>query len=396
VILLGFGGVARAQNNEPMGTSGNAPTPPATNPSQMSPGATGPDGAPGAQTLQCKDLGVTVSFTTGSSTLDVNAKGALDGVSKWMHTKDTRVLKLQGYADTTGNSTANVTLSETRADAAKNYLVDQGVDPSRIATIGRGEEHPEFGTLPNSGRTVTFIGCQPPMMADATPPAAPPETVVPPPPSTEPVAPVEETPPPPPVAAEPVPPTPPYEATPAYRYGSKIGFAFIVGGGFTDFTKSNARALTNGGGGWDARIIGGTRTFVGFEAAYVGTANNLPALGNATSTLISNGVEGALRLNVPIIVGFNMIEPYVFGGVGWANYRVTNNRPAFSDFATGSDNVMTVPAGGGVSYTYKAFTLDARASWTGTYFNNLILTPGATTNNRLDHWQAGGNIGVAF
>ena len=187
------------------------------------------------------------------------------------------------------------------------------------------------------------------------------------------------------------------EVSPAYRYGSQVGFAFVVGGGYTDFTRTNARNLTHPGGGWDARIIGGTRTFIGFEAAYVGTANNLPSFGGATSTLISNGVEGALRLNVPIVRGFSLFEPYAFGGIGWANYRVTNNRPAFTDFSTNSDNVMTVPVGAGFAYIYKAFMLDIRGGWTGTYFNNLILTPSSsTTNNRLDHWQAGGNLGVAF
>jgi hypothetical protein len=380
VILLGVGGAANAQTTEPMGASGGSSSA-AELPSTVSP-----------QASECRDIGITVSFPTASSVLDVNAKGALDGVVQWMQNNPSRVLKLHGYADTTGNSDANMALSSRRAQAAKDYLVAQGVDPSRISTVGLGEEHPEERQLPNNGRTVTFVGCMPPVAsAEATPPA---EAA--PAPAPEAAAPVEETPPPPPVAAAPT-PQPQYEATSAYQYGSKIGFAFMVGGGFTDFTKTTARNLTNGGGSWNARIIGGTRSFIGFEAAYVGTANNLPSLGGATSTLISNGAEGALRLNVPIIQGWHMIEPYVFGGVGWANYRVTNNRPAFSDFATGSDNVMTVPAGVGMSYTYKAFMADVRGSWTGTYFNNLILAPQTSTNsNRLDHWGVGGNVGVAF
>jgi hypothetical protein len=41
------------------------------------------------------------------------------------------------------------------------------------------------------------------------------------------------------------------------------------------------------------------------------------------------------------------------------------------------------------------FTVDARASWTPTYYNNLIINNPGSTNN-LDHWGLGGNVGVAF
>jgi hypothetical protein len=359
-------------------------------------GASGSANATGtsAATQQCKDLGVTVSFETGSFTLDQNAKGALDGVSKWMHANEGRTLRLRGFADTTGNTTANITLSQERADNVRDYLTQQGVDPARISTVGHGEEHPEMRSLPSQGRAVTFEGCQPLKVAEAIGAPAAPEP--PPGPSPEPVAPVEETPPAP-VAVTPPPPEPQYELAPGYHYTSVIGMALLVGGGYEDFTSSNARSLTKGGGSWNARIVAGTRSFVGLEAAYVGTANNVNVLGlNAsTSTVVGNGLEGALRLQVPIMAGYNMIEPFGFVGLGWMNYRLTNNRAALSDFSNRSDNVMTVPLGGGVAYTYKMFTVDARASWTPTYYNNLIINT-ASGNNRLDHWGIGGNLGVAF
>jgi hypothetical protein len=357
-------------------------------------GASGSANAAGTSAPQCKDLGVTVSFDTGSYTLDQNAKGALDGVSKWMHTNEARTLRLRGFADTTGNTTANITLSQERADNVRDYLIQQGVDASRISTVGHGEEHPEERMLPAQGRTVTFEGCQPMKVAEATPPAPAPTAV--PAPAPEPVAPVEETPPAP-VAIAPPPPEPTYELAPGYHYTSVIGMALLVGGGFQDFTSGNAKALTAGGGSWNARIVAGTRSFVGLEAAYVGSANNVRnILGtNVSSSVIGNGLEGNLRLQVPIMVGYSMIEPFGFVGLGWSNYRVTNNRLATSDFSTKSDNVMTVPLGGGVAYTYKMFTVDARASWTPTYYNNLIINNPGSTNN-LDHWGLGGNLGVAF
>ena len=215
-----------------------------------------------AQSPTCRDMGVTVSFKTDSYELDRNGRGALDGGATWMKRPTARGRSIsRGYADTTGNSEANLTLSQHRADSVKAYLVSQGIDPSRIITAGRGEiaEHQEH--LPAEGRTVTFMGCKP---------AAPVAEA----PAAEEPAPVAEVPPPPP-APEIYPVTPPPSAPEGATYapyGSKFGWAFLAGGGFQDFTKNVMRAQTNTGGAWNLRLVGGTKSIVGFEAAYVGSA----------------------------------------------------------------------------------------------------------------------------
>src|SRR5580704_15791853 len=143
---------------------------------------------------ECRDAGVTVSFTTGSVELDTNARGALNGVATWMKADSKRTLHLHGYADVTGNSEANLVLSENRANAVRDYLVSQGVDATQIMTVGRGEDVAE--QLPANGRTVTFLACQPPApAAEAEAPAA----AV---PAEAPATPApEETPPPPPAVS---------------------------------------------------------------------------------------------------------------------------------------------------------------------------------------------------
>ena len=100
-----------------------------------------------------------MSFATGSVVLDTNGQGALNGVATWMKADSKRTLHLHGYADTTGNSEANLVLSEKRADAVKAYLVGQGVDATQITTVGRGEDVAD--QLPANGRTVTFLACKP-------------------------------------------------------------------------------------------------------------------------------------------------------------------------------------------------------------------------------------------
>src|SRR5947207_2625762 len=79
---------------------------------------------------------------------------------------------------------------------------------------------------------------------------------------------------------EPLPPlTPPGYSTAHPYVPNKIGGALLVGGGYEDFTNSTINQMTSGGGAWNARVVAGTRQFVGLEAAYVGAARSIDALG---------------------------------------------------------------------------------------------------------------------
>jgi hypothetical protein len=347
------------------------------------PTTTGSDMGSDTAKRVCRDAGVTVSFTTGSSELDLNGKGALNGVTTWLKANPDRTMKVQGYADTTGNSEDNMALSERRADAVKAYLTAQGIDPVRIITAGRGEisDH-----LPANGRTVTFLACEPGSATAAAPATEP-----------EPMA-SEETQP---VAPEPAPVTPlsptsdQGEAAGNQTYGSRFGWAFMVGGQYQDFTNDIMRNQTQGGGGWSARFIGGTRSFVGFEAAYVGTAQRIQPLGISTnSNLVSNGLEGNLRINIPIMMYDNLLEPYGFVGLGWSYYQISNYNQVVTSDLNRHDNVMTVPVGGGFAYGYKGFLVDARAEYVPTYYNNLVVNN--TGTGALNHWGVGGQVGFNF
>jgi hypothetical protein len=346
---------------------------------------------------ECRDAGVTVSFATGSVVLDTNGQGALNGVATWMKGDSKRTLHLHGYADTSGNSEANLVLSEKRADAVKAYLVGQGVDATQITTVGRGEDVAD--ELPANGRTVTFLACKPAAesaSAQAEAPAAP-EAATPAPEAT-PAPPVIAVVPamvePMPVQAEAPPPAPA-----KYEPPSKFGLAFLAGGGYQDFANTNMRDRTNGGGSWDVRFVAGTRSILAVEGAYIGSARGFQSLGVSANnpTLISNGVEGNLRLNVPITRGASLIEPYGVVGVGWEQYHISNynsNTQQLSDFNASNDNVMTVPFGVGFAYGYKALMLDVRGTYAATYYNNLLQ--GTNGNGTLNTWGVGGSIGFGF
>jgi hypothetical protein len=176
-------------------------------------------------------------------------------------------------------------------------------------------------------------------------------------------------------------------------YTPPIGAAVMVGGGLQDFSLSNARNMTDPGGYWSARMIFGTRNFVGLEAAYVGSAQSINALGLSNdAVLVSNGAEGALRLNIPITMRrASLFEPFGFVGAGWTRFHVARSSTANSDVAS-NDDVMTVPYGGGVAFAYSGFMADARFTYRSTFYNDLLRTSGG----RLDTWQAGGQLGFEF
>ena len=177
-----------------------------------------------------------------------------------------------------------------------------------------------------------------------------------------------------------------------HTWVGRLGSGFLVGGGYEDFTSNTMRSQTGGGGSWNARGVVGTHQFVGVEGAYVGAAHSVDALGvNSSAVLISNGLEGNVRVNLPILMRrAQLLEPFGFVGLGWQHYQVTNTNTNTSDLAK-NDDVVTVPFGGGLEYAVGRFMADARFTYRPTYYNDLMRSGGSLSN-----WGVGGQLGVSF
>jgi OOP family OmpA-OmpF porin len=67
------------------------------------------------------------------------------------HKKTARV-EISGHTDNVGSAKANKALSLKRAQACRDYLVSKGVDGSRIAAIGAGDERPIASNDSEDGR----------------------------------------------------------------------------------------------------------------------------------------------------------------------------------------------------------------------------------------------------
>ena len=172
------------------------------------------------------------------------------------------------------------------------------------------------------------------------------------------------------------------------RYGIEVA----LGGGVEGFASQTLRDATNVGGMWDVRVAVGTRSPLAFEAAYIGSAQSIDALGLDTSAiLVGNGVEGKVRVNLLD----TEIQPFAFAGVGWRRYSLTNE--SFNTSAvSSSDDVLELPFGAGVAYKIAGFTLDARGEFRLATEEDLMpsRTSGAAAD--MHRWSANANIGYAF
>jgi hypothetical protein len=185
----------------------------------------------------------------------------------------------------------------------------------------------------------------------------------------------------------------PTVATPLeHTWVAKVGAGILVGGGFEDFTNSTMRGMTSTGGNWTARVLAGTRQFVGVEAGYVGSLRSIDALGlQSSARLLSNGLEGAARLNVPVVMRrTQLLEPFGFIGLGWSRYQLQNTTTVTADLER-NDDVMTLPVGGGLEYAIGRFMADARFTYRATYYNDLMRNGG-----NLNSWGFGGQVGFSF
>lgn len=83
-----------------------------------------------------------IFFDFDSSILKSGAYSEIARVSNVLNQYPKTTIRVEGHTDSTGSESYNLTLSEKRAEAVKNALVQRGVDPLRIQAIGFGESQP--------------------------------------------------------------------------------------------------------------------------------------------------------------------------------------------------------------------------------------------------------------
>lgn len=93
-----------------------------------------------------------VNFPFNTATLDPNAKRILDVLAKQFIANPTMAAEVAGHTDWQGNEDYNQELSERRAEAVADYLIDQGVDGANLSAVGYGESQPIGDNETEDGR----------------------------------------------------------------------------------------------------------------------------------------------------------------------------------------------------------------------------------------------------
>ncbi len=83
-----------------------------------------------------------VQFQTGKAIITRASYSKLDNVYSLLQKHEDFKLKISGYTDNTGNEQKNLELSDQRAKAAKNYIVNKGISANRISAKGYGIANP--------------------------------------------------------------------------------------------------------------------------------------------------------------------------------------------------------------------------------------------------------------
>ena len=93
-----------------------------------------------------------VLFPTGSATLGPDFKSALNSVASTIQEYCGVMARIVGHTDNVGSYNSNLVLSQRRAQAVKDYLVQQGVDPGRLTSDGQADSVPVASNADAAGR----------------------------------------------------------------------------------------------------------------------------------------------------------------------------------------------------------------------------------------------------
>jgi outer membrane protein OmpA-like peptidoglycan-associated protein len=94
-----------------------------------------------------------IAFDTGKAAIRPGSKPVLDQIGALLKSDAALRLEIQGHTDNVGAPTANLTLSQQRAETVKPYLVDtHAIAAARLTTAGFGDTKPVADNSTEEGR----------------------------------------------------------------------------------------------------------------------------------------------------------------------------------------------------------------------------------------------------
>ena len=93
-----------------------------------------------------------VNFDESATTFRSSAVPVLQRVVALANACRNAAIKITGHTDSSGDERWNIQLSLARAEAVADYLVQQGIAPSRLIAIGAGSSAPVADNMTRYGR----------------------------------------------------------------------------------------------------------------------------------------------------------------------------------------------------------------------------------------------------
>ena len=146
---IGLALSACASRPKPMGPAATGapmppppPTPRADDNRDVSNEGVGQDALPGSARDFVIKAGDLVYFDFDRFEVRSEARAVLDLQANWLTRYAAVRVRIEGNTDERGTREYNFALGARRAGAVRDYLVQRGVDGSRIETVSYGKEHP--------------------------------------------------------------------------------------------------------------------------------------------------------------------------------------------------------------------------------------------------------------
>ncbi len=83
-----------------------------------------------------------IRFDVNQATLRPESFGVINEIVSLMHQNSDLKFSIEGHTDSDGSESLNQTLSEARAKAVMDEMINRGIAPSRLASVGHGQSRP--------------------------------------------------------------------------------------------------------------------------------------------------------------------------------------------------------------------------------------------------------------
>ena len=90
-----------------------------------------------------QNVGDRVFFDTDQSTIRQDGRDVLNRQAEWLKKYPNYQITMAGHCDERGTREYNLALGERRANAARQYLIAQGIPAARLKTVSYGKERPD-------------------------------------------------------------------------------------------------------------------------------------------------------------------------------------------------------------------------------------------------------------